>query len=138
MPLMNQGENHCYSFGHALYLVAGLLDALRPHIFDLYNSDQLWDDVMESELPTFRVDLYITAQKFAKIKKLGFLLSLLDNLGLPIHSTRTDTNELLERQPLIVELNSGPPMLPADVVLRFRKNCSIFLHWKPIFQMTFL
>eukprot|EP01018_Ginkgo_biloba_P009674 Gb_30019 [translate_table: standard] len=207
MPLMNQGEDRCYSFGHALYLVAGLLDALRPHIFDLYNSDQLWDDVKENELRMFRVDLFdtmdvsksqnlykeslevmldvyfeflkdldatglpqflkaiirltdflchcvaagkhcldiisrhreliqITAHKFAKIKKLGFLLSLLDNLGLPIHSTRTDTNELLERQSLIGELKSGPPMLPADVVLKVQKELQHFLTLETNFSET--
>lgn len=34
-------EGHGCSFGHALYLVAGFLDALRPHIFDMYNSSPL-------------------------------------------------------------------------------------------------
>ncbi|XP_057835492.2 uncharacterized protein LOC131045838 isoform X7 [Cryptomeria japonica] len=194
MSEMTQGEDNVCSFGHALYLVAGLLDALRPHIFDLHNSECLNDvkcsrlknsiaeytiDVHEvqdlskgslkvitdvyfeflNNLQTVNLPKYVKvvipladflchcvasgkhcleivtrrhkvietiAQKFSKIKKLGFLLSLIDNPDVLLPSPRTDT-ELLKTQPNIEEFPSGPPLLPVDVILKVQNQLQHFL-----------
>lgn len=197
---MEKGEGHGCSFGHALYLVAGLLDALRPHIFDMYNSSPFQHDAMYSglmeiepcrfeeprkdvyESPTFCrgsllviMDIYFeflnnldavnlaqylkvvlrlidflchcvaagkhclhivnrhqkliqtAAQKFPKIKKLGFLLSLIENHDLSVHTARTDADELLKGQSYVEDIQVGPPMLPVDVVLKVQNQLQHFL-----------
>ncbi|KAH9311030.1 hypothetical protein KI387_026065, partial [Taxus chinensis] len=194
MSGMTQGEDHICSFGHALYLVAGLLDALRPHILDWHYSEHLNDvrccllkdsiaerttDVQKRQdfskgnlevimdvyfevlnnlqvvnLPQYlKVVIRLTdflchcvatgkqcweivarhrevieamAKKFSKIKKLGFLLSLVENPGLSLHSPRTDT-QLLKSESHIEDFPFGPPLLPVDVVLKVQNQLQRFL-----------